>query len=171
MTYVVLPFQMYTLTRSVLAVGLIGVVEFVAMVAMALIGGALADHFDRRRLIGFVESAMVLCCAVLAWNASLLAPHVVVLWIIAGLLAGLGALQRPAMEALMQQVLPVSEMMAAGALNSVRGKFRVHRRTRAGRHNRGHGRRNCGFRCRWSQLRYFHRDDRHDASHRARDAR
>ena len=123
MTYVVLPFQMYSLTRSVLAVGLIGVVEFAAMVAMALIGGALADHFDRRRLIGLVESAMVLCCAVLAWNASLLAPHVAVLWIIAGLLAGLGALHRPAMEALMQQVLPVSEMMAAGALNSVRANF------------------------------------------------
>src|SRR6516165_5380341 len=92
MTYVVLPFQMYALTRSVLTVGLIGVIEFAPMVAMALIGGALADHFDRRRLIGFVESAMTLCCAVLAWNASLLAPHVVVLWIIAGLLAGLGAL-------------------------------------------------------------------------------
>jgi MFS family permease len=123
MTYVVLPFQMYALTHSTLAVGLIGVVEFAPMVAMALIGGALADHFDRRRLIGFVESAMTLCCAVLAWNASLLTPHVVVLWIIAGLLAGLGALRRPAMEALMQQVLPVSEMMAAGALNSVRGNF------------------------------------------------
>jgi MFS family permease len=123
MTYVVLPFQMYALTHSTLAVGLIGVVEFAPMVALALIGGALADHFDRRRLIGFVESAMTLCCAVLAWNASLLTPHVVVLWIIAGLLAGLGALHRPAMEALMQQVLPVSEMMAAGALNSVRGNF------------------------------------------------
>lgn len=58
MTYVVLPFQMYALTHSTLAVGLIGVVEFAPMVAMALIGGALADHFDRRRLIGFVESAM-----------------------------------------------------------------------------------------------------------------
>ncbi|HEY7338088.1 MAG TPA: MFS transporter, partial [Bryobacteraceae bacterium] len=54
MTYVVLPFQMYSLTRSALAVGLIGVVEFVPMLTMALIGGALADHFDRRRLIVFV---------------------------------------------------------------------------------------------------------------------
>ena len=123
MTYVVLPFQMYALTRSTLAVGLIGVVEFGPMLAMALIGGALADHFDRRRLIGFVESAMALCCAGLAWNASLQAPHVGALWIIAALLAALGALHRPAMEALMQQVLPVSDMIAAGALNSVRGNF------------------------------------------------
>jgi len=123
MTYVVLPFQMYALTRSALAVGLIGVIEFVPMLAMALIGGALADHFDRRRLIGFVEFAMGLRCVVLAWNAALPTPHLAVLWILAGLLAGLGALHRPAMEALVQKVLPVSEMIAVGALNSIRGNF------------------------------------------------
>ena len=123
MTYVALPFQMYALTRSPFAVGMIGVVEFVPMLGMALIGGALADHFDRRRLIGFVEAAMALCCAGLAWNASLRAPHVGALWIIAALLAALGALHRPAMEALMQQVLPTDDVMAAGALNSIRGNF------------------------------------------------
>lgn len=123
MTYVALPFQMYALTRSTVAVGMIGVVEFVPMLGMALIGGALADHFDRRRLIAFVEAAMVLCCAGLAWNASLGTPHVAVLWTIAALLAALGALHRPAMEALMQQVLPADEMMAAGTLNSLRGNF------------------------------------------------
>ena len=123
MTYVVLPFQMYALTRSTVAVGLIGVVEFVPLLFMALIGGALADHFDRRRLIAFVELAMALCCGALAWNAALPTPHVAVLWIGAGLLAALVALHRPAMEALMQQVLPVSEMVAVGALNSVRGNF------------------------------------------------
>ena len=137
MTYVVLLFQMYALTRSALAVGLIGVVEFVPMLTMALIGGALADHFDRRRLIGFVEFAMVLCCAVLAWNAALPKPHVAVLWIVAGLLAGLGALHRPAMEALVQQVLPVSEMIAVGALNSVRGNFAFIRGARISRRDRG----------------------------------
>jgi nitrate/nitrite transporter NarK len=93
------------------------------MLGMALIGGALADHFDRRRLISFVEAGMALCCAGLAWNASLGAPHVGALWIIAALLAALGALHRPAMEALMQQVLPADDMMAAGALNSIRGNF------------------------------------------------
>ena len=123
MTYVVLPLQMYRLTRSALAVGLLGVVEFAPLLLMALLGGALADHFDRRRLISSVESAMAVCCAVLAWNGSRSAPHISVLWIMAGTLAGLGALHRPAMEALTQQVLPVSQMTAASALNSVRGTF------------------------------------------------
>jgi MFS family permease len=123
MTYVVIPFQIYALTHSTLAVGLIGLVEFLPMLSVALIGGALADHFDRRRLILCVESALVLCCGVLAWNAWLRSPHLVLVWVGAGLMAGLFAIHRPAMEALMQQVLPVDDVVAAGALNSIRGNF------------------------------------------------
>ncbi len=123
MTYVVIPFQIYTLTHSTLAVGLIGLVEFLPMLCVALIGGALADHFDRRRLILCVESALVLCCGVLAWNAWLRSPHLVLVWAGAGLLAALFAMHRPAMEAMMQQVLPVDDVVAAGALNSIRGNF------------------------------------------------
>jgi MFS family permease len=123
MTYVVIPFQIYALTHSTLAVGFIGLVEFVPMIGVALIGGAMADHFDRRRLILGVESALLLCCGVLAWNASLESPHVALVWVGAGLMAGLFAIHRPAMEALMQQVLPLDDVVAAGALNSVRGNF------------------------------------------------
>jgi MFS family permease len=83
----------------------------------------LADHFDRRRLILGVESALVLCCGVLVWNAWLKSPHVALVWVGAGLMAGLFAIHRPAMEALMQQVLPVDDVVAAGALNSIRGNF------------------------------------------------
>jgi MFS family permease len=123
MTYIVIPFQIYALTHSTLAVGLIGLVEFLPMLSVALIGGALADHFDRRTLILWVELALVLCCGVLAWNAWLRSPHVVLVWVGAGLMAGLFAVHRPAMEALMQQVLPVNDAVAAGALNSIRGNF------------------------------------------------
>jgi len=42
MTYVVIPFQIYALTHSTLAVGFIGLVEFIPMISVALIGGALA---------------------------------------------------------------------------------------------------------------------------------
>ncbi len=123
MTYVVIPFQIYSLTHSTLAVGFIGLVEFIPMISVALLGGALADHFDRRRLILCVEAALVFCCGVLAWNAWLASPHLALIWIGAGLMAGLFAIHRPAMEALMQQVLPVKDVTAAGALNSIRGNF------------------------------------------------
>ena len=51
LTFVALPFQMYDLTRSTLAVGLLGVAEFVPILVVALVSGALADAFDRRLLV------------------------------------------------------------------------------------------------------------------------
>src|ERR1700694_98137 len=51
MSFVVLPWQMYQLTKSSLAVGLLGAAEFVPIITMAFIGGALADYVDRRRMV------------------------------------------------------------------------------------------------------------------------
>jgi MFS family permease len=51
MSYVVLPYQMYQLTKSSLAVGMLGVAEFVPMLTLGFVGGALADYVDRRKLL------------------------------------------------------------------------------------------------------------------------
>ena len=50
-SYVAIPYQIYTLTGSNFAVGAIGLVELVPIVVFGLYGGALADHVDRRRLL------------------------------------------------------------------------------------------------------------------------
>src|SRR3982750_1372925 len=50
-SYVAIPFQIYTLTGSTLAVGAIGLVELAPLVVFGLYGGALADHVDRRKLL------------------------------------------------------------------------------------------------------------------------
>ena len=42
-----MPYQTFQLTDSSLAVGLLGVAEFAPILALALVGGALADAFDR----------------------------------------------------------------------------------------------------------------------------
>ena len=55
MTFVALPVQCYALTHSTFAVGMLGVAEFVPILLLALVGGALADAFDRRRLIALAE--------------------------------------------------------------------------------------------------------------------
>ena len=54
-TFVAIPFQAYELTGSSLAVGLLGVAEFAPIMVLALVGGALADAFDRRRLVQIAE--------------------------------------------------------------------------------------------------------------------
>jgi Transmembrane secretion effector len=48
-TYVAIPFQVFHLTRSPLAVGLLGLAELAPLLLTALVGGALADAHDRRR--------------------------------------------------------------------------------------------------------------------------
>ena len=50
-TFVAIPVQTFQLTDSSLHVGLLGVAEFVPMLTLALVGGALAYSFDRRRLV------------------------------------------------------------------------------------------------------------------------
>ena len=50
-SYVAIPFQVYRLTGSNIAVGAIGAVELVPLMVFGLYGGALADHVDRRRLL------------------------------------------------------------------------------------------------------------------------
>ena len=49
-TYAALPYHMFQLTRSSLAVGLLGLFELIALLSTAFIGGALADAIDRRRM-------------------------------------------------------------------------------------------------------------------------
>jgi MFS family permease len=122
-SYVVLPWQMYALTKSTLYSGLLGIVEFVPMFVLSFFGGQLADTMDRRRLIIAAELGMIVCCGVLLLNALLPEPKVWVLFVGAGLFSALNALHRPAHEALTQQVVAVEQMPAVSALSSFRYSF------------------------------------------------
>src|SRR5262249_40096352 len=92
--YVVLPSQMYALTKSTLAVGMLGAVEFAPMLLMAFIGGALADHFDRRRLVVSAELGLILCCLGLILNSLSGSPRPWILFLIAAMFAALNGIHR-----------------------------------------------------------------------------
>ncbi len=123
MTFVVLPWQMYQLTNSSLAVGLLGVVEFVPILLMAFIGGALADYVDRRLMVRLTELSLAVGAAVLIFNAQLTQPRVWVLYVCAAIFAGVHGLQRPSLDALVPRLVPPEQMPAAAALNSLRGNI------------------------------------------------
>lgn len=122
-SYVVLPWQMYQLTHSSFAVGMLGVVEVLPMLLMAFVGGALADYIDRRRLILLAELGLTLCCALLVLNALLVRPRSWVLMLIAALFAGLSAIHRPALEALTPRLVDAEHLPAVSALSSLRYNF------------------------------------------------
>ena len=121
--YVVLPWQMYRLTRSTFAVGMLGVVEFVPMLVIALIGGALADYIDRRRLVLSAELGMMTTSIILALNSTLATPRIWVLFLVAALTAALNAVHRPSLEALTPRLVDPEHIPAVSALSSVRYNF------------------------------------------------
>jgi MFS family permease len=120
-TYVAIPYQVYRLTGSSFVVGMLGLVEFVCMLSMAFVGGALADAVDRRRMVQLTELALLLTSALLLGNALLAHPSVAVLFVAAGLATLFDSLQRPSLDALLPRLVPREDVLAAGALNSLRG--------------------------------------------------
>lgn len=115
-SYVAIPFQVYRLTGSNLAVGAIGLVELVPLIFFGLYGGALADHVDRRRLLVGCGVAQVLLTAILGVNAFRGDPSVVLIFVVSGFLAAASSMQRPSREALMPRTIRHDQITAGNAL-------------------------------------------------------
>lgn len=122
-TYVALPYQMYMLTRSSLAVGLLGLAELVPLLCTAFLGGALADAVDRRRLVLWTEAGLTVGCLLLLATTLVEAPPAWLLYVAAGLMSGLSGLQRPSIDALTPRLVPREQLPAAAALAAFRGSL------------------------------------------------
>jgi MFS family permease len=122
-SFVVLPWQMYQLTKSAFAVGMLGVAEFGPMLLMGFVGGALADYVDRRRLILLSELGLTLCCAILIANSMLAQPRPWVLLLLSALFAALNGIHRPALESLTPRLVAPELLPAVSALSSLRFGF------------------------------------------------
>jgi MFS family permease len=119
-TYVALPYQAYQLSGSSLVVGLLSLAELGPLLVTAFVGGALADAFDRRRLVQVAELSLALCAGLLALNATLDEPRLWVLFVVGAAMAGLDGIQRPPLEALTPRLVDRDELVAASALDSLR---------------------------------------------------
>ena len=115
-TFVAIPVQTFQLTHSSLHVGLLGVAEFVPMLLLALVGGALADAFDRRRLVMLAELGALFVVAGLVANSLLEEPLLWVLYLAAALIAACTAIRRPPLDALMPRLVERDELKSASAL-------------------------------------------------------
>jgi len=121
--YVAVPYELYALTSSNLAVGAMGAVQLVPLLVFGLYGGALADHVDRRMLLlvtGAVQAALV---AALLVNSLLASPQVWVLYVVGALMSAASSLQRPSREALIPRVVRHDELPAAVALSWIGGQL------------------------------------------------
>ena len=120
-SYVAVPWQLYQLTHSNAQVGLLGLVQLVPVVVCGLLGGAVADRVDRKRLLMGSEVLMALCLAGLLANALAATPSGLAIYVLVAVLQGASGFHRPALEALTQKLARPDEFAAVAALSSVRG--------------------------------------------------
>ena len=118
MLAVAVGWQVYALTRDPLALGLVGLSEFLPFISLVLVGGHIADRIDRRRVLTAAWSVEVLCIAALLWMA-LTGAHLVWPYYIAiGVFGGTRAFWSPTMQALVPLLVPAEDFPRAIAVNS-----------------------------------------------------
>lgn len=110
---------LYQLTDSPILLGMSGLARAVPTLALALVGGAIADRLPRRKLLYFTESSMFctsLAVGLLAWSGRLEFWHLYVLSFVNGTLA---AFSVPARQALFAGLVPRTAVQSAVTLNAV----------------------------------------------------
>jgi MFS family permease len=113
---VALPYQVYTESGSALLTGLLGAVELVPLVAAALLGGAIADRMDRRRLLIFVQIGLVFAASTLAALALAGEPPIWALYLLAAAVAGFGSLEGVVRTAIVPNLVAREHLRPALAL-------------------------------------------------------
>ena len=119
MRMVAVPWQVYELTNSVVAVGLIGLAEVFPLILFSLVGGAAADRAERRGLIARMQLGMMASATLLLLVSLLERPSIYLIYGLVALSSSLEATERPARTAMLPSILPEGKMPAALALRQV----------------------------------------------------
>jgi len=118
-TVVAVPLQVYLLTGSSLAVGLLGLAQLGPLLACSLVGLAVVDAVDRRTLMIWVQLARGALSAGLAVNALLPRPALWPLYALTAVGAGLSAFDGPARMAAVPALVRRELVPAAAALHQI----------------------------------------------------
>ena len=116
MTAVAVGIQVYSITGSSLAVGLVGLFQLVPLVVFGLYGGALSDTHDRR-LIGLLTAAGLAACATMLLVQSVAGwGNVGLLYLVVAVQSVFFATGNPARQAIVPRLVPEHLLPAANAL-------------------------------------------------------
>jgi MFS family permease len=118
MVAVAVPFMVYDLTKSTLAVGLLGLCELIPVFVFPIVGGAVADAVERRGFMIWSHLFLALMSAAMAVNASLDRPRLWPLYVFATLSAGMYTFNRPALDTWPARLLPADLLPSAMAFEA-----------------------------------------------------
>jgi MFS family permease len=101
-----------------LALGMVGLVRVVPIVAFSLVAGVVADAHDRRRLMLLTQGGMAICAALLAWVAFAGVHTVWPIYALAAAGTAFGAFDNPARQSLIPNLVPPNHLANAISLNA-----------------------------------------------------
>ena len=101
------------------ALGLVGLSRVGPIIFFSLIGGAVADAHDRRRLMILTQSAMALFAAALGWITGSDQATLLTIYLLNALAASALAFDGPARQSLIPALVPREHLANAMSLNSI----------------------------------------------------
>jgi MFS family permease len=117
------PYQLYQLTHSTLQVGLLSLCELFPLLTLTIVGGAIADAFDRRRMLLVTEVLLALVALGFAFNASLDEPRVWAIYVLVTLAMSFFSIGVPGMSTVIPRLVQPNELATANAIENVYGSF------------------------------------------------
>jgi MFS family permease len=109
--------QVYALTGSAAAVGVVGLVQLVPLVFVAIFGGPLVDRHDRRRLLLIGQIGQMASSGILLAGAVIGHPPVALVYVGAALVFGFATLSVTTRQAMIPNLVSADQLPSALALN------------------------------------------------------
>jgi len=116
---VALAWQVYELTHSAVALGLIGLFQAIPRLIFSLVGGVFADVYDRRKMLLIIESSMAACSVILAVTTQLNLINMAVIYIVVLLSASVSAFEFPTRQAIIPTLVSRDQLADAVSASTV----------------------------------------------------
>ncbi len=123
MTTFAISLQVWDITRSTAAVGLVALATVVPLLAVGLSGGALIDAVDTKRLVFATTCVLMAVSAALTVQAWLGSRQVGLLYTLVAIDSAVTAVNAPARRSLTPALLPAGQLAAAQALQRITFQF------------------------------------------------
>jgi len=121
LTVVAIAFQVYSLTRSSLQVGAVSLAQLLPFVTGTLVGGAMGDAIDRRRVLMVTSTLLALASGGLALNALAGADaSILAVYLVTAVAAGLSGVVATAATASVPSLVAVDQPSERWRVRSLR---------------------------------------------------
>jgi len=109
--------HVYLLTKSPLALGLVGLSRVIPIVSFSLLGGVVADRYDRKKVMLVTQSTMTAVAALLGLLTLTGRETLLTLYVLTGMISAAGSFDNPARQALIPRLVPREDLPGALAMN------------------------------------------------------